>query len=96
MHLAYPGRLQELNSINNFETNNPLIENNRIKNPNRKGQRQPVGYLQGGREFEHGKTGHKSSKWPERDSNLGLLDCESMRWPVGHTAPPPHPQQLPS
>ena len=30
-----------------------------------------------GREFELGTTEHKSSKWPERDSNPGPPDCES-------------------
>ena len=31
-----------------------------------------------GREFELGTTTeHKSSKWPERDSNPGPPDCES-------------------
>ena len=30
-----------------------------------------------GREFELGTTEHKSSKWPERDSNPGSPDCES-------------------
>ena len=30
-----------------------------------------------GQEFELGTTEHKSSKWPEKDSNLGLPDCES-------------------
>ena len=30
-----------------------------------------------GREFELGTTEHKSSKWPERDSNPGRPDCES-------------------
>ena len=29
------------------------------------------------REFELGTTEHKSSKWPERDSNPGPPDCES-------------------
>ena len=30
-----------------------------------------------GREFKLGTTEHKSSKWPEWDSNPGLPDCES-------------------
>ena len=30
-----------------------------------------------GREFKLGTTEHKSSKWPERDSNPGPPDCES-------------------
>ena len=30
-----------------------------------------------GREFELGTTEHKSSKWPEWDSNPGPPDCES-------------------
>ena len=30
-----------------------------------------------GREFELRTTEHKSSKWPERDSNPGPPDCES-------------------
>ena len=30
-----------------------------------------------GREFELGTTEHKSSKWPEQDSNPGSPDCES-------------------
>ena len=30
-----------------------------------------------GREFKLGTTEHKSSKWPERDSNPGRPDCES-------------------
>ena len=30
-----------------------------------------------GRGFELGTTEHKSSKWPERDSNPGPPDCES-------------------
>ena len=37
-----------------------------------------------GRKFELGMTEHKSSKWPEWDSNLGPPDCESdalTTWP---------------
>ena len=30
-----------------------------------------------GQGFELGTTKNKSSKWPERDSNRGPLDCES-------------------
>ena len=30
-----------------------------------------------GRGFELGTTENKSSKWPERDSNLGPPDCDS-------------------
>ena len=33
-------------------------------------------YKRGG-EFKLGTTEHKSSKWPERDSNPGPPDCES-------------------
>ena len=29
-----------------------------------------------GREFELGTTEHRSSKWPERDTNPGPADCE--------------------
>ena len=44
---------------------------------------EPVRYLQA-RSRIYGTTEHKSSKWPERDSNPGPPDCESdalTTWP---------------
>ena len=36
--------------------------------------------------FEIGTATNKSSKWPEQDSNPGLLDCESDVLTNSHTA----------
>ena len=47
-----------------------------------------------GREFELGTTEHKSSKWPERDSNAGPPDCESDALTTRPRCPPACSQTL--
>ena len=52
------------------------IQRNRIKNPNLAGGNQLAIY-KSGQGFQLGTTENRSSKWPQQDSNLELLDCKS-------------------
>ena len=75
LHLACPANLQALHS--NIQKQIIQIQHNRIKNPNWQKATSWLFTLKRGREIELGTTKHKSSKWPERDSNPEPPDCKS-------------------
>ena len=71
--LSQSANLQALHS--NIQKQIIQIQHNRIKNPN--WQKAPSWLFTSVAENLNSGRQHKSSKWPERDSNPGAPDCES-------------------